>query len=98
VREKLAAGNENPAVPVDMAAAFLIRGDRNAALESLAEAVKRGYRDYGILSVDPIFAPLAREPRFRVLINEMTNDVARQRQHAADRGLLDLASLDWSLK
>ena len=97
-REQLAAGNEGPSVSIDMAAAFMIRKDRNAALESLAAAVKRGYLDYGILSGDPIFAPLVQESRFRALIDNMRTDVARQRQRAFDRGLLDLASLDSGLK
>jgi serine/threonine protein kinase/Tfp pilus assembly protein PilF len=96
-REQLAAGNESPSVSIDMAAAFMIRKDRNAALESLAAAVKRGYRDYGILSGDPIFAPLAQEARYRALIDNMRTDVARQRQRARDRGLLDLSSLDSEL-
>jgi hypothetical protein len=60
--------------------------------------VKRGYRDYGILSGDPIFVPLAQESRFRALIENMRTDVARQRQRSLDRGLLDLSSLDSELK
>jgi hypothetical protein len=97
-REQLAAGNEGPSVSIDIAAAFMIRKDRNAALESLAAAVKRGFRDYGVLSGDPIFVPLAQESRFRALIDNMSTDVARQRQRALDRGLLDLSSLDSELK
>jgi len=97
-REQLAAGNQMPNLSLDMAAAFMIRGERDAVLEWLEAAVKRGYRNYGALSRDPIFAPLAREPRFRALIQQMTTDVARQRQRALDRGLLDLSSLDPGMK
>jgi len=97
-REQLDAGNENPAVSVDMAAGFMLRGDRGPALDSLAAAVKRGYRDYGFLSIDPIFASLAQDTRFRALISEMTRDVALQRQRAVAGGLLDLASLDSALQ
>jgi hypothetical protein len=47
--------------------------------------------------MDPIFAPLARDPGFRALIDQMTGDVAEQRQRAAGGGLLDLATLDPTL-
>jgi hypothetical protein len=76
-----------------MAAAFVLKGDRDAALQSLASAFKTGYRDYAFLTPDPIFAAVRADPRFTSIVDEMKADVERQRRRAADRGLLDLESL-----
>jgi hypothetical protein len=97
-REQLAAGNQMPYLSLDMAAAFMIRGERDAAIESLEAAVKRGHRNYGALLRDPIFTAVAGEPRFRALIQQTKTDVERQRQRALDRGLLDLSALDSGIK
>jgi Flp pilus assembly protein TadD len=96
-RQELAAGSENPSTSVNIAAAFMVRGDREPAFEFLTRAVKSGYRD-SLLVRDPIFEPMASDPRFGALIDQMTADVTLQRRRAAERGLLDLGSLVPGLK
>ncbi|PYR47350.1 MAG: hypothetical protein DMF89_19095 [Acidobacteria bacterium] len=92
-RELLSAGSDSPYLPAELAAVTTIRGDRNSALEWLERAYFAGHRDYGVLERDPIFESLRPDSRFRDLTQRMKNDVAAMRQRAADRGLLDLASL-----
>ena len=92
-RAEQAAGNEGALAHLNVAAALMLKGERAAALESLARASKAGYREYDFLVPDPIFAPLRSEPRFVAIVDEMKADVVRQRQRAATRGLLDLESL-----
>lgn len=97
-RQALAQGSENPVTSVNMAAASMVRGDRDAAHQFLSRAVTSGYRDYAFLVRDPIFEPIASDGRFRALVDQMTADVARQRGRATERGLLDLGSLVPGLK
>lgn len=51
------------------------------------------YREFGLLERDPIFVPLRRDQRFREVLDRMRRDVQAQRQHARERGLLDLEVL-----
>ena len=73
-------------------------GDRDAALQSLVQAFKSGYREYAFLEPDPIFAPVRSDARFTAIIEQMKAEVERQRRLAAQRGLLDLESLAPGIK
>ena len=92
-REKIDRGNEMPPLRIELAAAAALREDTAAALDWLTKAFDGGYRDYGFLERDPIFAPLLTDQRFRDVLDRMRQDVEVERRRARDRGLLDLESL-----
>jgi TolB-like protein len=92
-RERIDAGNQGPGLKIELAAAAVLRKDRNAALDWLARAVEGGYREYAQIERDPILAELRSEPRFREAIDRMRRDVDAQRARAGERGLLDLSML-----
>ena len=56
-------------------------------------AYDAGFRDYGSLELDPIFAALRSDNRFRAILERMRKEVDAQRARARDRGLLDFDSL-----
>lgn len=82
-RQQLAAGNENPALSMELAAISAIRGDTAAAFDALEQSYKMGWRDPQISSIDPFFASLRRMPRFQNLIGRMRADVETMRRAAA---------------
>ena len=95
---QIAAGDEAPFAHLNMSAAFVLRGDRDAALAALGRPVKSGYREYGLLTPDPIFPAILADGRFTALIEEMTAEVARQRRRAGELGLLELESVPPGIK
>ena len=97
-RAQLAAGSTGADMHFDIAAALMLKDDRDGALESLAQAFKSGARDYAFLALDPIFAPVRSDARFTAVMDAMKSDVERQRRRAADRGLLNLESLAPGIK
>jgi TolB-like protein len=92
-RTKMDAGNGMPALRVELAAAAAMRKDFDAALQWLERAVAGGQRDYASLELDPTFAPLRGDQRFRGLMERMRQDVDAQRRRAAERGLLEIDAL-----
>lgn len=92
-RTRIDGGDETPAWRVELAAVHALKKDRAASLDALARAYDAGYREYGYLERDPIFAPLRSDQRFRNLLERMRRDVATQRQAARERGLLDIDAL-----
>ena len=93
-RQKIEAGNEIPALRVEMAAAAALRKDTDGALEWLERAVDAGYRDYDFIERDPIFrTQLGTDKRLAGLVERMRRDVDAQRERARRRGLLEVESL-----
>lgn len=86
-------GDEMPVWRVELAAINALKKDRAASLDALARAYDAGYREYGYLERDPIFAPLRADERFRALLDRMRRDVETQRQAARERGLFDIDAL-----
>jgi cell division septum initiation protein DivIVA len=89
-REKIDAGNQTPALRIELAAAAVLRDDTSAALDWLTRAHDEGYRDYGFLERDPILAKLGAQPRLRDVLDRMRRDVEAQRARARERGLLEI--------
>ena len=79
-RRDLANGSETADVPLELANIHLLRGDRAAALQSLATAYERGWRFYREAGVDPILGRLKGEPAFRDLLARMDAEVTAMRQ------------------
>jgi len=92
-RERVDAGNQMPALRIELAAAAVLHKDRQAALDWLERAFDAGYPEYGQIERDPILAELRSEPRYRSVIERMRKKVEAQRTRARERGLLEIASL-----
>jgi len=73
---------------IDDARILVLRGDREAALGALEEAVQSGWRNNWryYLEFDPILGPLRGEARFQDVVDEIRRDMAAQleRVRAAD--------------
>jgi TolB-like protein/Flp pilus assembly protein TadD len=81
-QEALKQGNQSPRVPMDLAAIHAVRGETETALSWLQRAYEAGWRDYRVLSRDPIFAGLREDRRFQALTARMQTDVAEMRRRA----------------
>jgi hypothetical protein len=92
-RGRIAAGNQTPALRIELAAAAVLRKDRQAALDWFERAGDAGYPEYAQIERDPILAEIRSEPRYRELLDRMKQRVATQRARAAERGLLDVTNL-----
>lgn len=92
-RARIDGGDETPSWRVELAAVHALKQEAPASLEALDRAYDAGYREYGYLERDPIFAALRGDPRVQRLLDRMRRDVATQRQAARERGLLDIDAL-----
>jgi hypothetical protein len=81
---RVAAGEESYNAPMELAAISAIEGRTEAALDWLERGYRAGWRDGRLLSLDPFFASVRREPRYQAMIAAMTRDVAEMRKRAAD--------------
>jgi serine/threonine-protein kinase len=75
----MAAGREDPSLPVQTAAIHAIRGDSTSALQWLERGYRAGWKDGRTLARDPFFAPLRSSARFRTLLERMDADTRRMR-------------------
>ena len=92
-RARIASGDLAAATFMEAGVARALVGDVNGALAELQRAYDAGWRDYGIIAIDPMLAGLRDDPRFRALVDRARTDVAAQRERARQRGLLDFAPL-----
>jgi hypothetical protein len=92
-RTRIDAGDQTPHWRVEVAAILALRMQNHSAIDELSRAFEAGYREYGVLERDPIFAPIRGDQRFRSLLDRMRTDVEAQRRRARERGLLDLDAL-----
>ncbi len=63
-----------------------LRGDHEAALKHLDDAVGLGWRRYRGLDLDITWDPLRDDPRFQALVRRVDDDLARQRAELAGGG------------
>jgi TolB-like protein/predicted Ser/Thr protein kinase len=92
-RGRIDRGDHSPTLRVEMAAAAILRNDHAAAVRWLDEAYDAGYRDYGVLQLDPILARLEPAAKLRDFIDRIKRDVDAQREDARAGGLLDIGTL-----
>jgi len=73
---------------VDDARILMLRGDTEAALAALEEAVRAGWRsDWPFyLEYDSVLAPLRGRPRFEASVNEIRRDMAEQLERVRAAG------------
>jgi hypothetical protein len=69
------------------AAIHALRGETEAALESLDRAYAAGWRDGRTTARDPLLASLRSEPRFMQTLSRIEADVAAMRARADYSGL-----------
>jgi DNA-binding winged helix-turn-helix (wHTH) protein/tetratricopeptide (TPR) repeat protein len=69
--DKLAASGEDRTIPFEIAICYVVLGDRDWALDWLEKSRANGAALMIGLKMNPIFAPLRREPRFEKLLEGM---------------------------
>jgi serine/threonine protein kinase/tetratricopeptide (TPR) repeat protein len=93
VRKRIAAGDRATATFMEAGVSRALVGDADGAFAELQRAYDAGWRDYGLLAVDPMLASLRGDSRFSALLDRIRTDVAAQRERARQRGLLDFAPM-----
>jgi serine/threonine-protein kinase len=83
-RRSLEAGAEGYAAPMELAAIGAIEGRTGEALDWLERGYRAGWKDARFLDLDPFFASVRTEPRYRALTARMRQDVAEMRKRAAE--------------
>ncbi|MEO8226329.1 MAG: protein kinase [Gemmatimonadota bacterium] len=79
----LDAGAEGPAAAMELAAISAIEGHAPTALDWLERGYRAGWKDWRLVELDPFFASLRNEPRYRAVLASMTQDVTQMRARAA---------------
>ena len=74
----VAAGTQSHTVWYDAAAADLIRGDREAALDNLATAVDLGWHNYYAEVRSPLLGALRGHPRYESLMDKVRTELERE--------------------
>lgn len=69
---------------LELALVQLARGDKSAALAALQLAVEDGWRDRAYLQTSALFRPLADEPAFAALLEDIAKRVTRDREAARE--------------
>ncbi len=82
-QHSLTAGAEGPAAPMELAAINAIEGHTKEAMEWLERGYRAGWKDARQLELDPFFASVRQEPRYRAVLASMKADVAEMRKRAA---------------
>jgi hypothetical protein len=76
-------GHEGYAEPMELAAIHAIQGQPAEALDWLEKGYRGGFRDYVILNLDPFFASIREEARYKAVVAQMKEGVAEMRSRAA---------------
>jgi TolB-like protein/tRNA A-37 threonylcarbamoyl transferase component Bud32 len=82
-QRKLEAGAEGPVAPMELAAIAAIEGRRSKAMDWLERGYRAGWKDARVLELDPFFATVRQEPRYRAVLASMKQDVAEMRKRAS---------------
>ena len=88
-RKSLLAGADWPFVFMEHAAVLALRGQITPALDELERGYAAGWRDGRTLAIDPLFASVRTEPRFKQLLSRIEADVTAMRARADYSGLPD---------
>ena len=86
-RNSFLAGADWPMGHMQLGAVHALRGETAVALDELERAYDAGWRDGRTLAIDPLFASVRSEPRFRQVLSRIEADVAAMRARADYTGL-----------
>lgn len=73
-----------PESQLELALVQLARGDKSAAIAALQAAVEDGWRDRAYLQTSALFRPLAGEPAFAALLDDIAGRVTHDRDAARE--------------
>jgi serine/threonine-protein kinase len=79
----LADGREGFYAPMELAAISAIEGRTAEALDWLEKGYRAGWRDAVLLEMDPFFASVRQEPRYKAIVASITQDVTEMHARAA---------------
>ena len=82
-RRSLERGAEGPSAPLELAAIAAVEGRTGEAMDWLERADRAGWKDARVLELDPFFATVREEPRYRAALGGMREQVAEMRKLAA---------------
>ena len=82
-QRKLAEGQEGYAAPMELAAISAIEGRTAEALDWLEKGYRAGWRDAVLLEMDPFFASVRQEPRYKAVVASIRQDVTEMHARAA---------------
>lgn len=85
----VADGSTHQGRALDAASVYAYRGQHEPALDQLDRAYELGFRADFVLAIDPFFASLRDEPRFKALLNRMAASQREQREIAHRNGALE---------
>ncbi|MEO8030495.1 MAG: protein kinase [Gemmatimonadota bacterium] len=80
---QLKAGAEGPAAPMELAAINAIEGNTKVAMDWLEKGYHAGWKDARQLELDPFFASVRQDPRYKAVTASMRQDVTEMRKRAA---------------
>jgi len=82
-RRSLERGAEGPSAPLELAAIAAVEGRTGEAMDWLERADRAGWKDARVLELDPFFATVREEPRYRAALGGMREQVAEMGKLAA---------------
>ena len=80
---RLAEGQEGSNAPMELAAINAIEGRTAEALNWLEKGYRAGWRDAVLLEMDPFFASVRQEPRYKAVVASIRQDVSEMHARAA---------------
>ena len=80
---KLANGHEGYQAPMELAAINAVEGRTADALDWLEKGYRAGWRDAVLLEMDPFFASVRQEPRYKAVVASIRQDVKEMHARAA---------------
>lgn len=84
VMDNIREGSQDWRQRVELAAVQASSGETSAALDSIRDAVSRGWRDAPMLALNPLFQPLRKRAEFRALSDDIRARVAAERRALAE--------------
>lgn len=88
-QKALAAGKGSPFRLLEVAAAYAVQGDTDAAIDWLEQACDAGYLQHRPIRLDPMFAGLRSDKRYEHIMVRMATTIERMHSAVEGAGLLN---------
>ncbi len=82
-QRRVADGQEGSNAPMELAAISAIEGRTTEALDWLEKGYRAGWRDAVLLEMDPFFASVRQEPRYKAVVASIQQDLKEMHARAA---------------